>query len=822
MTDALHAMIDNMGSMAKRIRKLETQPLGGGGGSGAGATGATGPAGPSGPSGSPGGATGATGPMGPSGATGPVGPSGAGFTGATGATGPIGNTGPAGNTGAGFTGATGPMGPSGSTGPVGFTGAGFTGATGATGPIGNTGAGTTGATGPIGHSGATGPVGNTGAGATGATGPIGATGASGAGGGGLSGASDFVAVFDSATTVKGQTQLKWDRTNYGLKIDRRAAPTGPPNNPIEIVGEATNEWGGTTNWSSALRIHTTAEGPATITFWAHNAVSNIKVVHDTDAGNPYALQFHNEALDENTPKGAFQWWTDSGNSMVLTGGRRLGINRLVDDTTVAPDGDIPAYLDVQSNTVDGHPVIKARDQFGNLMFGIYDDDTAIFGYNTHSELASSIHSSFYIRPGNDTHIYCFRLDDHWGDARLMVGENSRYINSVGSIWLTDYADESLMAATSGLSLYYDVGSQKGYVGCRDSNSTTWHDLEIEGLSFKIQYDGRARFGKEVDTQFTHWISVPNDQWYAGSNNAKDASIRIAGVDSGDFVGLSPDNATMYLGGQKLKVDGQSDGDALTWSAANGQYEPKAGGGGISGSGTTGNAVRWNGTNAVNDSSLVLPTGANVLTLAASATSTFTVPATGTAALLGTANVFSALQTAAISDSATNTIVDALSITHNSSSGSVAAAFGVRHYHNLKSTTTANTNAFSMTTQWVVATHASRTARTDFNTIDFGAIRSVIAIQGSGTAPMLGFFNVTPVVRATAYTQTYSTAAKTVPAATASNPPAGGTGISAGGYDTAANRNLMITSLTNEIADLLALKKVVNAIIDDLQAYGLFQ
>jgi hypothetical protein len=89
-----------------------------------------------------------------------------------------------------------------------------------------------------------------------------------------------------------------------------------------------------------------------------------------------------------------------------------------------------------------------------------------------------------------------------------------------------------------------------------------------------------------------------------------------------------------------------------------------------------------------------------------------------------------------------------------------------------------------------------------------------------TVAAIGFFGATPVTKPTAYTQTYSTASKTVPNATASNPPAGGTGTTAGAYDTAANRDAMITSLTNEIADLAALKKVVNSLIDDLQALGL--
>lgn len=74
-----------------------------------------------------------------------------------------------------------------------------------------------------------------------------------------------------------------------------------------------------------------------------------------------------------------------------------------------------------------------------------------------------------------------------------------------------------------------------------------------------------------------------------------------------------------------------------------------------------------------------------------------------------------------------------------------------------------------------------------------------------------------VPQAANYTQTYATAARTVPVATASTPPAGGTGAAAGAYDTSGNRDLMIASITATQADLLALKQVVNSIIDDLQA-----
>ncbi len=57
------------------------------------------------------------------------------------------------------------------------------------------------------------------------------------------------------------------------------------------------------------------------------------------------------------------------------------------------------------------------------------------------------------------------------------------------------------------------------------------------------------------------------------------------------------------------------------------------------------------------------------------------------------------------------------------------------------------------------------------------------------------------------------------AATASNPPAGGTGAAAGGYDTAGNRDLMITSLTAVIADVADIRTQFNALLTELKTEG---
>jgi hypothetical protein len=52
------------------------------------------------------------------------------------------------------------------------------------------------------------------------------------------------------------------------------------------------------------------------------------------------------------------------------------------------------------------------------------------------------------------------------------------------------------------------------------------------------------------------------------------------------------------------------------------------------------------------------------------------------------------------------------------------------------------------------------------------------------------------------------------------PPAGGTGATEGAYDTAANRNLMIASITAAKADILAIRTTQLLILDCLEAHGL--
>ncbi|KKN25160.1 hypothetical protein LCGC14_0887690 [marine sediment metagenome] len=101
----------------------------------------------------------------------------------------------------------------------------------------------------------------------------------------------------------------------------------------------------------------------------------------------------------------------------------------------------------------------------------------------------------------------------------------------------------------------------------------------------------------------------------------------------------------------------------------------------------------------------------------------------------------------------------------------------------------------------------------------GSTTNVALSLGAGD---VGFYGVTPVVRAGAYTQTFSTADKTHanPTATAVGDLVATNG--GWGYSTEANADKVHTAIDALIVDVADVKQLVNSIIDDLQAYGLFQ
>lgn len=86
----------------------------------------------------------------------------------------------------------------------------------------------------------------------------------------------------------------------------------------------------------------------------------------------------------------------------------------------------------------------------------------------------------------------------------------------------------------------------------------------------------------------------------------------------------------------------------------------------------------------------------------------------------------------------------------------------------------------------------------------------------------GFFGATPVARPSAYTQTYTTASKTVPNATATASTPTGTQTTPWGFSSEADFNAVATKANALITDVDNLRKVVTQIIDDLQSLGLLQ
>ncbi len=139
----------------------------------------------------------------------------------------------------------------------------------------------------------------------------------------------------------------------------------------------------------------------------------------------------------------------------------------------------------------------------------------------------------------------------------------------------------------------------------------------------------------------------------------------------------------------------------------------------------------NGGTGIDNSTRTLTISTNAGTLAFSAAaSTLTVPATGTAALLATANAFTAAQSITIDDAATNAVTTLLTLDH-SSSGTPAASFGTRLLWNLESNTTLARNAFAMDTYWSTATDGTRTSRTDFLGVQSAAaLATVLSIAGN--------------------------------------------------------------------------------------------
>ena len=171
-------------------------------------------------------------------------------------------------------------------------------------------------------------------------------------------------------------------------------------------------------------------------------------------------------------------------------------------------------------------------------------------------------------------------------------------------------------------------------------------------------------------------------------------------------------------------------------------------------------------------------GANAVGLGANTTVLGTINQTTAATIYGTC-------THSLTDATNNAPVTVESLIKNVTGAGVGAAgLGPRLVFGAESSTTADTTQADITATWTDATHATRKSRLAFSAWDFAAAREGLRIEADGAAPRLGFYGATAVVKPAALTAT-------APAA-----PAGGTGTAAGGWDTAANRDLAIATINN--------------------------
>lgn len=164
----------------------------------------------------------------------------------------------------------------------------------------------------------------------------------------------------------------------------------------------------------------------------------------------------------------------------------------------------------------------------------------------------------------------------------------------------------------------------------------------------------------------------------------------------------------------------------------------------------------------------------------------------------------------------------------------------------RSSTTDGRDMAVLDAVWATSTDASRKGRFLLYASDATTNREVIRGESDGSTGMLGFFGATAVVRAAAYTQTYSTATRTqenLTSATLTDNTAGSANTTCQALpdpaDTPADADALrddlvanlIPAIRNNFADLIAqvnalrvdlvnVKGVTNSLIDDEQGYGL--
>lgn len=177
------------------------------------------------------------------------------------------------------------------------------------------------------------------------------------------------------------------------------------------------------------------------------------------------------------------------------------------------------------------------------------------------------------------------------------------------------------------------------------------------------------------------------------------------------------------------------------------------------------------------------------------------------------------------DAGTNTSIVVLNLTRRSTA-TPTTNFGAIFRFNAHTSTNTDREVGRWNARWNVATDASRAGEMLYQVQDSGGNRTVMTMRANGSAGMLSFFGATPVVRAAALTQTYSTADRTLSAYTPDDESAAYTGIDNAQAGTVYARLSDLNALRAAYENLRVfcedVAQFLNALVDDQQAYGLEQ
>ena len=156
------------------------------------------------------------------------------------------------------------------------------------------------------------------------------------------------------------------------------------------------------------------------------------------------------------------------------------------------------------------------------------------------------------------------------------------------------------------------------------------------------------------------------------------------------------------------------------------------------------------------------------------------------------------------------------------SATPAAGLGAIMQGQAETTTGTQRPQTNIRSEWVDANDPSRKAIVHHQVFDTAA-RTYMSAEAGGSAATLklSWFGATPQARPSAYTQTYSTASRTMAAYTADAESVAYTGA-ADGEAKLADLNALRVAYENVRALAERTAQVLNQVIDDLQGYGLLQ